>query len=160
LGVLAAAPFDPRAAARSSGTDRATAYRVASALLAHPLPAQLLNVRCEVLGVHRLCGLTVAGTKFHRPLDRRAFADEIAALVRGAFAAAPLEEVDVWATVPVDAGRGADVSGDAAVPTSATVFALTVPRAHLAALGTQLATDRDVFWDAEFAADLAKGMAR
>jgi hypothetical protein len=158
--LLGAAPLDPRAAARSSGTDRATAYRVAQSLLAQPLPAQLHKVRCEVLGAHRICGLTIAGTKFHHPLDRRAFTAEVAQLVRGAFAAAPLEEVDVWATVPLDAGRGAIVSGDLAVATSATVFAVTVPRAHLAGLGAQLASNRDVYWDAEFAADLAKGKAR
>jgi len=77
--------------------------------------------------------------------------------VRGAFAAAPLEEVDLWTTEPLAARHGAVVSGDSAVPTSATVFAVTVPKAALGGLDARLAAGRDVFWDSEFAASLAKG---
>jgi hypothetical protein len=91
--------------ARTAGSDLATARTIAAALLAHPLAAQLLRVRCERVGTHVDCGLVVSGVKFHRPLDLAAWNAEIATLIDGAFAAAPgVEEVDCWATVPLDAG--------------------------------------------------------
>lgn len=151
-----AGDLSERATARARGTDMTTAIAVARALLAHPLDAQLVRVRCERLNAHRVCGLTLSGTKFHRPLDRAGFLGEVRLLVRGAFAAAPIDEVDLWTTVPLDAGHGAVVSGDLAKPTSATVFAVTVPKSALAGLDRQLASGHDVFWDSEFAASLAK----
>ena len=145
-----------RATARARGTDRPTAIRVGRAILSQGLAAQLTRIRCEQLGAHRICGLVLSGVKFKHPLDRSAFTAEVSAAVRTAFATAPLEEVDLWATVPLDAGKGVVVSGDAAAPTSATVFAISVPRVALPRLGDQLATSRDVFWDAAFARSLAK----
>ncbi len=162
LGAQALAPADVamRANARARGGDRATAVVVGRALLERRLPAQLTQIRCERTGAHRICGLVVSGVKFKHPLDRHAFLAEIDELITGAFAAAPIEEVDVWTTVPLDAGKGAVVSGDAAVATAATVFAITVPRASLAQLDRRLATGRDVYWDAAFADSLAKGAAQ
>jgi hypothetical protein len=161
--VLACAPLaaradDPRVTARSAGGDVATARRIAAALLARPLSAQLLRVRCERLGRHVDCGLVVSGTKFHRPLDLPAWNAEIAGLIDGAFAAAPeLDEIDAWATVPLDAQHGLVVSGDYAKPTSATVFSITVPRAARGAVRARLLDGRGVFWDPAFRASLAKG---
>ena len=146
-----------RATARARGSDRATAVAVGRALLARPLPAQLTQVRCERLGQHRICGLVLSGVKFKRRLDRRGFLNEVRELITGAFAQAPLEEVDLWTTVPLGTGAGVVVSGDLAVATAATVFALTVPHAALAGLDEKLATGHDVFWDASFADSLAKG---
>lgn len=151
------AAVDARAAARARGTDRATAIAVGRALLSRPLPAQLVQVRCEKQGEHRICGLVVSGVKFKHPLDRRAFLNEVSTLIDGAFAQAPLEEVDLWTTVPLRPGQGVVVGDDLAVATTATVFAVTVPRAALPKLGAQLASGRDVFWDASFADSLAKG---
>lgn len=153
----AASLLDERAAGRAFGTDKPTSLTIARALLAQPLAAQLTRVRCEKLNVHRVCGLVMSGVKFHRALDRRGFLDEVRTLVRGAFAAAPIDEVDLWTTVPLDAGKGAIVSGDLAKPTSATVFAITVPKSALAGLDARLASGHDVYWDSEFAASLAKG---
>jgi len=147
-----------RAAARARGSDRLTAVAVARALLANPLPAQLVQIRCERAGAHRICGLVVSGVKFKYALDRRAFLAEVRALIEGAFRTAPIEEVDLWTTVPLSAGKGAVVSGDAAVPTAATVFAVTVPRIALGQLERRLASGRDVFWDPSFADSLAKGI--
>jgi hypothetical protein len=157
--TTAAAPAaDPRVALRSAGGDLVTARRIATALLAHPLAAQLLRVRCERSAAHVDCGLVVAGTKFHRRLDLAAWDAEIAGLIAGAYAAAPgVDEVDCWATVPLDAGRGAIVSGDFAQPTSATVFSITVPRAERAGVAGRLAGGRGVFWDPAFRAALSKG---
>jgi hypothetical protein len=126
-------------------------------LLAHPLPAQLTQIRCDRVGARRICGLVVSGVKFKHPLDRRAFLDEVRGLIEGAFAESPLEEVDLWTTVPLDAGKGVVVSGDLAVATAATVFAVTVPRTALARLNGQLESGRDVYWDLAFAEALAKG---
>jgi hypothetical protein len=149
---------DARVVKRSSGGDVATARRIAAALLAHQLPAQLLRVRCERAGAHVDCGLLVSGTKFHRALDLRSWNAEIAALIAGAFAAAPgVDEVDCWATVPLDAGKGTTVSGDFAKPSSATVFSITVPRAQRAEVAERLAAGRGTFWDPAFRASLSKG---
>ncbi len=152
-----AAAGDPRAVQRSSGSDLATARTIATALLAHPLPAQLLRVRCERVLAHVDCGLVVSGVKFHRPLDQAAWNAEIAALVEGAFAAAPgVEEIDCWATVPLDAGRSV-VSGDYAKPAAATVFSISVPRAGRGAVRARLASGEGIFWDPAFRAALSKG---
>lgn len=149
---------DARVLQRSSGGDVVTARRIAAVLLAHPLPAQLLRVRCERAGAHVDCGLIVSGTKFHRVLDLESWNAEIAALVAGAYAAAPeVDEVDCWATVPVDAGKGTIVSGDFAKPTSATVFSITVPRAQRANVPQRLAGGRGIFWDPAFRGSLSKG---
>jgi hypothetical protein len=161
--ILACAPLaaradDPRVTARSAGGDIVTARRIAAALLAQPLSAQLLRVRCERLGRHVDCGLIVSGTKFHRPLDQPGWNAEIAGLIDGAFATAPeLDELDVWATVPLDAPHGVVVSGDYAKPTAATVFSITVPRAARGAVRARLRDGRGVFWDPAFRASLAKG---
>lgn len=158
LAPVAALADDPRVTARSAGGDVTTARRIAAALLARPLSAQLLRVRCERLGRHVDCGLVVSGTKFHRPLDRPAWNAEIAGLIDGAFAAVPeLDELDVWATVPLDAQHGLVVSGDYAKPTSATVFSITVPRTARGAVRARLLDERGVFWDPAFRASLAKG---
>ncbi len=148
-----------RATARARGTDRPTAIAVGRAVLGQPLPAQVTRVRCERVGSHRVCGVVISGVKFKHPVDRRGFLAEIRTIIRAAFSAAPLEEVDLWTTVPLGTGRGVVVSGDLAAPTSATVFAISVPRAALAGLDAQLQSGRDVYWDATFAASLAQGSA-
>ena len=150
--------LDARVAARSEGSDLPAARRIATALLARPLPAQLLHVRCERAGPHLDCGLIVSGVKFHRRLDVRGFEDEIAGLIDRAYRAAPdADEIDCWATVPLDAGKGAVVSGDFAKPTSATVFSITVPRGGRTAFRARLRAGQGVFWDPAFRASLAKG---
>ena len=158
LAVPSAAAEDPRVVQRSAGSDLATARTIAAALLVRPLPAQLVRVRCERAGRHVDCGLVVSGVKFHRPLDLAAWHDEIAGLIDGAFAAAPsVEEIDCWATVPLDAGRGTVVSGDFAKPTAATVFSITVPRAERGAVRARLGSGEGIFWDPAFRAALSKG---
>ena len=147
--------------ARIEGSARGVARTIAAALLARPLPAQLLKVRCERAGPHVDCGLIVQGVKFHRPIDRRSWDDEVAGLIEGAYAAAPqVDEVDCWATVPLSVGEGAVVSGDTAVPTSVIVFSITVPRAGRGSVRARLASGAGVFWDPAFRAALAKGTSR
>lgn len=154
LSSVAADAQDARAEGRAAGGDRATAVRVAHALLSQPLALQLTRVRCERVGATGFCGLTLSGVKFHRRVDTAAFRAEVDALVHGAFAADPaLAEVDLWVTVPVDAGKGAIVSGDFAMPSAATVFATTVPRAKAA----RPSEGPDVFWDPAFRTELDRG---
>jgi hypothetical protein len=154
LHAAAAPAADLRAELRAAGGDRDTAVRVARALLARPLALQLTRVRCERVGAERFCGLTLSGVKFHRRVDTASFDAEVERLVRGAFATEPLiAEVDLWVTVPLSAGRGAVVSGDFAQPSSATVFATTVPRDDV----LRAATGKNVFWDPAFRRELAGG---
>jgi hypothetical protein len=98
--------------------------------------------------------LTLSGVKFHRRVDTAAFRAEVDELVRGALAVDPsIAEVDLWVTVPADAGKGAIVSGDFALPSSATVFATTVPRA----LAASANLEANAFWDPKFRTELAQG---
>jgi hypothetical protein len=155
LAIGSVASADDRVQARAAGGDRETAVRVAAALLARPLPVQLTKVRCERAGDERFCGLVLSGVKFHRRLDRLAFEREVDALVAGAFASdAHIVEVDLWTTVPLDAGKGAVVSGDYAQPTSTTVFATTARRGEVTP-----SRGPNVFWDAAFRRDLERGRA-
>ncbi len=143
-----------RAELRAAGGDRATAVRVAAALLAHPLDLQLTKVRCERVDAASFCGLTLAGTKFHRRLDTATFERDVDALVRDALAVDPaIAEVDLWVTVPANAGKGTVVSGDFAQPTSATVFAVTAPRS----LAGAPSRSANVFWDPQFRRELDAG---
>jgi hypothetical protein len=160
--VIAMATFntsptgDYRAAGRAAGGDRATAVRVAHALLAMPLDLQLTRVRCERAGAAGYCGLTLSGVKFKHRVDTAAFRAEVDGLIRGAFAVDPsIAEVDLWVTVPADAGKGAIVSGDFAQPSSATVYATAVPRA----LAPHASDNSNVFWDKTFRAELDRGSA-
>jgi hypothetical protein len=152
--AVASAAVDYRAVARSAGGDRALAQRVAHVLLARPLDLQLTRVRCERAAGESFCGLTLSGVKFHHRVDTATFRAEVDALVRGAFAEDPsIAEVDLWVTVPADAGKGAIVSGDFAMPSSATVFATTVPRA----LAGSPSGSANVFWDPKFRSELVHG---
>lgn len=154
LGALPARAADYRAEERATGGDRATAVRIAHALLARPLDLQLTRVRCERAAGQTFCGLILQGTKFRRRVDTAAFRSEVDGLVRGAFAADPgLAEVDLWVTVPAGAREGAVVSGDFALPATKTVFATTVPRA----LAARPSENANVFWDPTFRSELARG---
>jgi hypothetical protein len=147
---------DYRAEERAAGGDRVTAVRIAHALLATPRDLQLTRVRCERVGTAGFCGLTLSGVKFKHRVDTASFRAEVDGLVRGAFAVDPaIAEVDLWVTVPADAGKGAVVSGDFAQPSSATVFATTVPRTQIA----HPSDNANVFWDPKFHAELAHGSA-
>lgn len=151
--LAAAAAPNARAEARAAGGDRATALRVAERLLVRPLPVQVTKVRCERYADERYCGLTLSGVKFHERVDRTAFEREVDRVIAGAFAADPLiAEVDLWTTVPADAGKGAVVSGDFAQPTNRTVFATTARRGDRSP-----STGANAFWDPSFRHELDAG---
>jgi hypothetical protein len=71
-------------------------------------------------------------------------------LVTRSFGAAPIEEVDVWATIPIPIDKREPVSGDYAQPTSRIVFALSCTREELPALAKRLATGQNIYWADDF----------
>jgi hypothetical protein len=146
---------DVDAAARSAGNRPAIARRVGDAIFAATWPAQVTKVRVDAAGSHAVAGLVLSGVKFHRSLDRSGFLDEIASLVATTFAHSDVEEVDVWATVPVPTHKHEVVAGDLAMPTSHIVFAVTAKRADGRAFVTRLRAGRDVYWDQGWSTTLA-----
>jgi hypothetical protein len=74
------------------------------------------------------------------------------------FAAAPIEEVDLWCVVPLSVGKGAVVSGDLAQPTERTVFSITARREDRGHASNAM------YWDVQWARDAlqqsSKGAAR
>ncbi len=141
--------------ARAEGNRRALAVAIGERLFTTVWPAQLLKVRVEGIGTHAVAGLIVSGVKFHAPLDATRFAGEAVALVDRTFAASPVEEVDVWAIVPIAVGEHAVVSGDKAEPTSRIVFGATVRRAGQDDFAERVARGApNVYWDARWKAGL------
>jgi hypothetical protein len=142
-----------RAQARAQGNDHTAAVAIGRALFGTTWPVQVTHVRVDAVGAHRVAGLVLEGTKFHDRLDEAGFLREVDDLIGIAMANAPLDEVDLWVTVPLNAGQGAIVSGDLAEATSRIVFSVTVPRDELRGLAARLHSG-DVFWDAAWRASL------
>ncbi len=151
--AAAGAARDPRVVARSVGSDLPRAQAIAARILARQEPAQVVRVRVDGAGAHRVAGITIAGTKFRGPISEGRFVAEVVAVVRDAFVDPAIEETDVWVTVPIVAGEGVVVSGDLAQPTTRNVFTVTVPRTRAAAVA-RLARSRDAYWDSAFRASL------
>jgi hypothetical protein len=147
-GVPSTAQLD--ANARASGNLPAVARTIGQVLFASKWPAQIVKVRVDAADGHEVAGLLLSGVKFHGRLDRADFEREVEELVRRTFAAAPVEEVDLWATVPIPYDKREPVSGDYAQPVSRIVFAVTCRRDELAALGARLRAGRDVYWAPDF----------
>lgn len=138
--------------ARAAGNRKALAVRIGTALFANQWPAQVMNVYADGIAGHEVAGLRISGVHFHHALTREQFAQEIVDVVGRTFAAAPVEEVDVWASVPLRVGKGVVVSGDLAKPTSRIVFTVSVRREESAAtLARRLRSGRGVFWDQDWA---------
>lgn len=120
-------------------------------------PAQVLSVYADGFSGHDIAGLRLSGEHFHRPLSRDQFLDEVAALVRETFAAAPVDEVDVWASVPLRVGKDVVVAGDLAHPSSRAVFTVSVRRGEpIAALLRRMHARAGVYWDQEWAREALK----
>lgn len=148
------------ALARAEGNKRGDAVRLGTALLGTTWPAQVLKVRVDGTGSHLIAGLVLSGVKFHGELSLAGFESEVAELVRQSFAAGPLEEVDVWATVPIPVSRLEPVSGDYARPTDRIVFSATVRRADAAAFAARLEHGEGIFWAPDFRARLVAAGGR
>lgn len=152
LGAASPSVAGLDAVARAAGNDKPTAVQIGERLFTRKWPAQVLKVHVDRAGAHRVAGLTLSGVKFHQPLTRSQFGDEVVALVEASFAAAPVEEVDVWCVVPLSVGRGVVVSGDHAMPTQRIVFTVSVVRRETAgALKARITTGKNVYWDSTWA---------
>lgn len=137
--------------ARAAGNRKAVAVAIGRALFLTEWPAQVLNVYADGINGHSVAGLRVSGVRFHHQLTRDEYISEIAALVQKTFASAHVDEVDVWATVPLRVGKDIVVAGDLARPTSRTVFTLSVRRGESSASFIRRMRQGDgVFWDQEW----------
>gem|GEM_PF-589699 len=151
--AASASVADLDARSRASGNRIDIAMAVGERLFTRTWPAQVLQIVANEMGTHLVLGMRVSGVKFHSPLTREAFDREIVDLVTQGFTSAPAaEEIDVWATVPLDVGKGLVVSGDLAKPTTRTVFTISVRRTESpAALAARLRSGTSVFLDEEWA---------
>ncbi|MBC5810592.1 MAG: hypothetical protein GIW95_07050 [Candidatus Eremiobacteraeota bacterium] len=150
---------DLDAIARAAGNRKSEAIRIGRVLFAVRWPAQLVKIRVDGAGKHEIAGLTLSGIKFHEDLDRRGFLSEVELLIARTFASAAVEEVDLWATVPIAYDLTQPVSGDLAVPTSRIVFAVTCRRSELGSLAMRLRTGDGVYWADDFRSRLRSGGA-
>ena len=140
--------------ARAFGTRKDIAVRIGAQLFKHQWSAQILRIYVDGAGSHQIAGVVLSGVKFHRPLTPALFLGEVNAIITQAFAAARVEEVDLWCVVPLSIGKGAVVSGDLAQPTERTVFSVTVRRAD------QRAASRATYWDARWARDALRNQSK
>ncbi len=153
---LAYAPSvaDLDAAARAAGNRGDIAQRIGRAIFRTQWPAEVNQVSANELEKHLIVGIRMWGVKFHRPLTRSEFVNEVVSLTEKIFSAAPdAEEIDFWVTVPIAVDKGEIVTGDLAKPTSRTVFSLTVRRAERDQTLRERALQGSdgVFWDAQWA---------
>jgi len=131
---------------RIAGNDPQVAETVATALLAERFPEQIVKVRVERVMPAAVAGIVLSGRKFHAVVDRRRFEQDVRDMVEVTFSVAPtLDEVDVWATVPIAVAPGVTVSGDEAAPTERTVFSAAVRKADYRA-GSPWALG-SIYWD-------------
>ncbi len=145
---------DVDATARASGNRIDVAARIGESIFATTWPAQVSQISANQMDRHLIVGIRVWGVKFHDEMTRRQFVTEVTDLIVRAYAAAPaVEEVDVWASVPIEVAKGEIVSGDLAVPTSRTVFSISSrrgePPTEIEARANGLR--EGVYWDEEWA---------
>jgi len=138
--------------ARASGNRKDIAVSIGRALFRTRWPAQVLNVYADGFAGHDIAGLRINGQHFHRALTQAEFEEEVASLARETFAASPVDEVDIWASVPLRVGKDVVVTGDLAVPSSRAVFTVSVRRTESSiSFVRRLRAGGGVFWDQEWA---------
>lgn len=150
---------DLDATARAAGNRLDVATRIGERVFGETWPAQVSQISANEVDGHLIVGIRLWGVKFHHAVTRAEFVDEVAALVGDAFDASAAEEVDVWASIPIDVGKDVVVSGDLARPTVRTVFTLTAHRGQPPETVASLALSKsspDVFWDEDWARDAFK----
>ncbi len=149
--VPSVAALDARA--RAGGNRKDVAEHVGLAIFATKWSAQVLQIAADGVGDHIVLGVRISGVKFHAPLTRTQFEDEVAAIVARAFAAEPsAEEVDLWAVIPIAVPKGTVVSGDLAMPTTRTVFSLSILRSQARGANLRRAiSGKNAYWDEDWA---------
>jgi len=140
---------DLDAAARAVGNRRDLAQRIGESVFSTRWSAEVSQISANSFDGHLIVGIRILGVKFHQPLTQPQFESEVAALVQKTFAAEPsTEEIDLWASVPIEVAKGEVVSGDLAKPTSRTVFSLTARRGETSqTLRARIGSGDGVFWD-------------
>ena len=137
--------------ARAAGNRKPIAVQIGQVLFRTQWPAQVVNVYADGIAGHDVAGLHLSGVHFHHALTRDEFISEVAGLVQQALTAAPVEEVDVWVSVPLNVGKGVVVAGDLAKPTFRTVFTVSVRRGESAvSLVRRMREGEGVFWDQDW----------
>jgi hypothetical protein len=155
LAFAASSIVDLNATERAEGNRPAQAAQIGRVLLRTTWPAQIVKIRVDAAGNHAIAGLNLSGVKFHRRLDPAAFTAEVVSLVRMTFSASAVEEVDVWATVPLPYFKQQPVNGEYLRPTARIVYGVTIPRSEASTFAARLARGDDVFWDPAWKAELA-----
>lgn len=146
--------------ARAAGNRKPVAVQIGREVFRTTWPAQVLNVYADGIDGHDIAGLRISGVHFHHQLTRDEFFAEIADLVQRTFAAAPLDEVDLWVSVPLSVGKGVVVAGDLAKPTFRTVFTISVRRGQSTGeLLQRLRQGQGVFWDQDWEKSALKHIA-
>ncbi len=157
-------PFDRRALAgiarkRIAGNAPQRAEALCIALLERRFPEQILKVHLLAMQPTAVAGILLSGVKFHEAMNARRFQADVRSMVRTALLSdKALDEVDVWATVPIAVGAGRPVSGDFAVPASKTVFSTAVT-AKGDGSGARPLTWGAQYWDARWARELTPAKA-
>ncbi len=137
--------------ARAAGNAKPIAITIGRVLFATQWPAQVLNVYADAIHGHSVAGLRISGVRFHHALTREEFIAEIGSLVSVTLRSSSVDEVDVWATIPLRIGKDVVVAGDLAKPTSRTVFTLTVRRGESpASVAGRMRDANGVFWDQDW----------
>lgn len=154
--VFAAQPsvVDVNAEVRSAGNRKDEAVKIGRSLLATRGPAQITKIRVDGIGPHQVAGIVLDGEKLREPVGAAAFAEQAIELIEATFEAGDVEEVDVWATVPIAVAPGAIVSGDLAVPTSRTVFSASARRVDRRVYAARVRAGNGVYWAPDWRAQL------
>jgi hypothetical protein len=153
-GAAMPSVVEVNALARAAGNRKEEAVKIGLALLATRGPAQILKIRVDAVGSHQVAGILLSGENLIEPVDAAGFIQQTIVLIEGAFAASDVEEVDLWATVPIAVPPGAIVSGDLAVPVSRIVFAASARRADRQAYAMRLRAGTGVYWASDWRAEL------
>lgn len=142
------------AVARAGGNRKDAAVKIGLAVLATRGPAQVLKIRVDAVGTHQVAGILLSGEKLIEPVGAAGFVEQIIGLIEGTFEASDVEEVDLWATVPIPVRPGAIVSGDLAVPVTRIVFAASARRFDRQVFAKRLRAGTGVYWAPDWRAEL------
>jgi hypothetical protein len=153
-GAAVPSVVDVNAAARAAGNRKDEAVKIGRSLLATRGPAQITKIRVDGIGPHQVAGIVLSGEKLREPVDAAGFVEQAIELIEAAFEAGDVEEVDVWATIPIPVAAGAVVSGDLAVPTSRIVFSTGARRIDRAVYAARIRAGTGVYWAPDWRAEM------
>jgi hypothetical protein len=145
---------DVNANVRAAGNRKDEAVKIGRSILATRGAAQVTKIRVDGVGPHQIAGIILSGEKLREPVDAAGLLEQAIGLIEATFEAGDVEEVDVWATIPIPVPAGAIVSGDLAVPTSRTVFSAGARRVDRRIYAERLRAGMGVFWAPDWRAQV------